>query len=207
MMKFISIVKVAGKVVTTHVNTGNLPVFLHISIGTTIEICFVEINSFFNQKSNHMKKILFTLMLITFGAAFLSAQVPERVKVTFKEKYPNATAAVWVSEDGNYIAKYTDASGIHHVVVYNGDARVVKTEAELDMKEYPASVKEYYQKKYPDERNYHVWVITDESGNKTYYIPSERRGVRYYFDKTGNFMREEKQKVKKEMKEHTGDNK
>jgi hypothetical protein len=44
--------------------------------------------------------------------------------------------------------------------------------------------------------------MTDENGNKTYYIPSENRGVRYYFDKTGNFLREEKNKMKEEIKEH-----
>jgi len=100
-----------------------------------------------------------------------------------------------------------DKNGVHNVVVFNDDGSIVRAEKEMDMKEYPASVKKYYETKYPAEKNYHVWVVTDASGSQTYYIPSEHEGVRYYFDKTGNFLREEKNKMKEEMKEHSDNDK
>ena len=154
-----------------------------------------------------MKKIMFSLMLMVVGTTFLFAQAPERVQVTFKTKYPDAQGTTWTMVGSNYQAAYVDKDGVHNVVVFNNDGSIVRTETEMDMKAYPVTVKEYYEKKYPDEKNYHVWVVTDANGNTTYYIPSEHRGARYYFDKTGNFLREEKNKAKEEMKEHSDNDK
>lgn len=149
-----------------------------------------------------MKKLFFVLALAIVSAASF-AQAPSNIQSTFSAKYPDVTGATWTTDDGNYVAAYTDKDGMHNWVVFDKNARIVRNEVELDMKEYPATVKEYYVKKYPDEKNYRLYSLTDENGDKTYYIPSENRGVRYYFDKTGNFLREEKNKMKEEIKEHT----
>jgi hypothetical protein len=154
-----------------------------------------------------MKKIIFSLMLMIIGTTFLFAQAPERVQTTFKTKYPDAQGTTWITVGGNYQATYMDKNGVHNVVVFNNDGSIVRTESEMNMKEYPTTVTTYYEKNYPDEKNYHVWVVTDADGNKTYYIPSEHKGVRYYFDKTGNYLRQEKNKAKDEMKEHMDNDK
>ena len=152
-----------------------------------------------------MRKIIFSLLMLIVSTSFLFAQAPERVQVTFKTKYPDAQGTTWTSVSGNYQATFVDKNGVHNVVVFNNDGSIVRTESEMNIKEYPENVKVYYEKKYPAEKNYHVWVVTDASGERTYYIPSEHAGVRYYFDKTGNFLREEKNKAKEEIKEHTDD--
>ena len=154
-----------------------------------------------------MKKIFFSLVLMVVGTTFLFAQAPERVQVTFKTKYPDAQGTTWTTVGSNYQATYMDKNGVHNMVVFNNDGSIVRSESEMDMKEYPANVRSYYEKKYPGEKDYHVWVVTDANGEKTYYIPSEHAGVRYYFDKTGNYLREEKNKMKEEMKEHKDNDK
>jgi hypothetical protein len=151
-----------------------------------------------------MKKLILSLVLISFSTAILFAQAPEKVQATFKAKYPDATAVAWSTGDnGTYLATYTDRTGAQNTVVLNGDGKVVRTEVALNENDYPGGVKEYYVKKYPDEKNYHVWVVTDENGDKTYY--TREHGARIYFDKAGNFLKEEKEKVKDEMKEHSDD--
>jgi hypothetical protein len=149
-----------------------------------------------------MKKILFALSLLIIGAVAF-AQTPDKVQSTFKAKYPDVMSPTWSTDDDNYVATYTDKSGMHNVVVFDKDSRIVRTESEVDSRDYPSGIKEYYTKKYPDEKDYHVYSITDEDGSVSYYVTSEKHGVRYYFNKTGNFLREEKDKMKDEMKEHT----
>lgn len=152
-----------------------------------------------------MKKIILSLVLICFGAAVLFAQAPEKVQMTFKTKYPDASAIVWTSGDnGTYVATFNDKSGVQNVVVLNGDGKIVRTESVMDA-DYPVAIKEYYVKKYPDEKTYHVYVVTDENGNKTYY--TREHGMRIWFDKVGNYVKDEKEKAKNEIKEHTDDDK
>ena len=88
-------------------------------------------------------------------------------------------------------------------MVLEDNSRIGGNDFERGSKDYPASLKEYYMKKYPDEKDYHVYSMTDKDGMTSYYVGSEHRGMRYYFDKTGNFLKEEKNKVKSEVKEHT----
>src|ERR1043165_3700015 len=105
-----------------------------------------------------MKKLILSLVLICFGAAVLFAQAPEKVQVTFKTKYPDATGVVWSTTDNNnYMATYTDKNGNQNVVVLNDDGKIVRTETVLMMDEYPAAIKTYYVKNYPDEKTYRVW--------------------------------------------------
>ena len=151
-----------------------------------------------------MKKLILSLVLISFSTAVLFAQTPDKVQGTFKSKYPDATGVVWsTGDDDTYMATYTDKSGNQNVVVLNEDGKIVRTEASLNQNDYPGGVKEYYVKKYPDEKDYHVWIVTDENGNKTYY--TREHGARIWFDKAGNYVKEEKEKVKNEMKEHSDD--
>ena len=151
-----------------------------------------------------MKKLILSFVLICFGATVLFAQAPDKVQMTFKSKYPDATGVVWTTGDNNtYMATYTDKDGNQNVVALNGDGKIVRTETVLMVDQYPAPIKTYYMKNYPTEKTYHVWVVTDENGNKTYY--TREHGARLWFDKTGNYLREEKEKIKEEMKEHSDD--
>jgi len=160
--------------------------------------------SFKNQKLNLMKKLILSLVLMCFGAAVLFSQTPEKVQVTFKTKYPDATAIVWSSGDNNtYVATFSDKNGVQRMVALNNDGKIVRTEYILNPESYPSAIKEYYVKTYPDVKTYRVWVVTDENGNVSYY--THEHGMRIYFDKVGNFLREEKEKVKSEIKEHSDD--
>lgn len=146
-----------------------------------------------------MKKIIFSLVLTCFSLTILFAQVPMRVQETFKTKYPDVTVVKWTSEGDYYKVTYTDSRRVQNIAIFDKDAKIVRTEAEMDMKDYPVAVREYYEKKYPGEKTYHVWVVTDASGDKTYYIRSHDRVT--FFDKAGKFLRETKEEMKEERKE------
>src|ERR1041385_7723246 len=122
-----------------------------------------------------MKKIIPILML-SLSISVLFAQVPDKVKDNFKEKYPNATATWIVTDDGQYAATFTN-NGIENFVVYDAKGNIVSYD--MVTVEYPGEIKTYYMKNYPDTKDYHVWVATDANGNKTYYV--REHGYRIWF--------------------------
>jgi len=144
-----------------------------------------------------MKKILITLVL-SLSITAIFAQVPEKVKIKFKEKYPDYNAVTWtVVDDNEYAVTFVDRNKAENYIVYDMNGNIVS--ADMVTVEYPAEIKTYYVKNYPDQKDYHVWVATDANGNKTYYVRDHE--YRIWFDKTGHFVKKQAQKVKQEYKE------
>ena len=145
-----------------------------------------------------MKKVILSLSLICFSLTLMFAQVPDKVQMTFKEKYPDATVVKWDADGDRYKVLFTDKERVQNVVVFDRDGKIVRREMEVaNVANHPRPIVEYYTKNYPGDKTQRVWVITDESGNKTYYIPREDKII--YFDKDGKFTREEKRELKQKM--------
>ena len=146
-----------------------------------------------------MKKITVIIVLL-LSISTLFAQVPDKVKVKFREKYPDMTATWIVLDNSQYAATFT-RGGTENYIVYDASGNIISDD--VVTVEYPVEIKTYYVKNYPDSKDYHVWVATDANGNKTYYV--REHGYRIWFDKAGNFVRKETMKAKEEYKEEKKD--
>ncbi len=150
-----------------------------------------------------MKQIMLSLILAIFSlSAFAQvtdkaagtsrAQVPDKVREAFKSKYPNVTIVDWNSE-ARYQVTFKDEHNHRHVVVYDENAKVIRKEREVERGSIPRPVSAYYLKNYPNEKEYMVWAVEEENGGTVYYSRYQDRVL--YFDKDGNFTREEKKIV------------
>ena len=138
-----------------------------------------------------MKRIALLILMITISVGMF-AQVPEKVQVTFKEKYPDVTMVNWLHAPNGYKVSFVDKDQVQNMVIFSADGKIVRREMEVT-KDYPQAIVEYYTKTYTDEKEKHIWLVTDENGNKTYYI--KRADKIIYFDKEGKFAREEKPEI------------
>ncbi len=128
-----------------------------------------------------------------------NVQVPENIRTTFNNSYPN-TNATWSFEGKNYVATYKDTeSNMGRVVVYDKDGNIVRTESEMDQG-YPEGIGNYYNEKYPNEKKFTVWQ-SDEGNKRSYY--TKRKGKKMRFDQEGKFMKgsdSDKTKMQKDSK-------
>lgn len=115
-----------------------------------------------------------------------SASVPDNVRAKFTNQNPTATAT-WKAEGQTYSAWYTDPqTGMQRVTVYDKDARVVRSESEMDVKNYPAGISGYYNQNYPNEKDYKVWQSYDPAaGDTAYYTKTGDKTM--WFDKSGKY--------------------
>ena len=145
-----------------------------------------------------MRKLIFAAMLMCFCTTMLFAQVPDKVKVTFTQKYPDVTVVKWFPDHDYYRATFMDANKMETSVILDKEGRIIRREMRAG-KDYPTALTEYYMQKYPSDKNYQVFVTMDEAGNKSYYI--QGKDVNYYFDKDGKFTREEKREMREEIRD------
>ena len=135
--------------------------------------------------------------MLTFSISMF-AQVPEKVQMTFKEKYPNVTVVKWIEAPNGYKVSFIDKDNMQNVVIFSADGKIVRREMEVT-KDYPKPIVDYYTKTYPDEKERDIWLVTDANGNKTYYVKQSDKII--YFDKEGKFVREEKDEISKNDKD------
>jgi hypothetical protein len=115
-----------------------------------------------------------------------SSNVPDNVRAKFTNQNPTATPT-WKTEGQNYSAWYTDPqTNMQRVTVYDKDGRVVRSESEMDVKNYPAAISGYYNQNYPNEKDYKVWQTYDPAAGDTVYY-TKTRGKTMWFDKEGKF--------------------
>jgi hypothetical protein len=109
--------------------------------------------------------------------------VPESVTIRFSNDYPN-TAVKWALDGKYYVARYTDKkSGGGRMAVYDKKADFVREDFEMKGG-YPATISDYIQKAYPNEK-YTVWASNDDYGQPFYY--SECLDKVIWFDMNGNY--------------------
>lgn len=136
-----------------------------------------------------MKTTIISVMLTVISLGALWAQAPENVQKAFKTAHPEANVIEWKMVGDKYKVTYTDSKNLQHNILYTEEAKVYSSENELASESFPATIKEYYLKNFPDEKGYKVWEVENEAGTKTYYSPVKDAVI--FFDKDGKFIRRE----------------
>jgi hypothetical protein len=115
-----------------------------------------------------------------------TSEVPAPILDYFKTAYPEDKNYEVLVVDENGKTMYYSSKQDKKTVYLNREGKVVKTVYES--KDYPKNIQAYYSQKYPEEK-YTVYS-EDEDGKVSYY--TVRKGKIIYFDKEGNYLREDK---------------
>lgn len=116
-------------------------------------------------------------------------QPPPAIVDKFTNEHPGITPA-WHMDGKNFTAEYVDPNTFKGVsIVYDKDGNVIRRESEMENSSYPASINDYYIKKYPGEK-FKTWRSLDDKGAQTYFI--KRSSGTVWFDKDGNYIDPEK---------------
>ncbi len=118
-----------------------------------------------------------------------SAQtIPNNVKGAFMKLYPNVKSVKWEVEDDKYEASFKH-KGNKTSVLFNSDASIKETEANISVTDLPAKAQKYASAKGEIEE---TAKIVSSNGSITY--EAEVNDVDYLFDETGNFISSSKNK-------------
>ena len=132
-----------------------------------------------------MRYLLFLwLCMISYGTfAQNAAKTPTAVTAAFQRQYPGASPE-WKADGKNYKAVFTDPkTRLGHIVVYDKEGNVVRSENEMDKLSSPGAINEYHSRNYPNE-DYRIWSIEEKGGVSGYY--SDHRSQKVQFDREGN---------------------
>jgi hypothetical protein len=140
-----------------------------------------------------MKKIgvTITAMLLALTGIF-SQQIPDTVKQSFKNKYPDVDNVQWRAEDDYYYATYQDTGKMGHTIIYNKSGQMDRQQYQVGNSDVPKGISDYYKTHYPNEKNYKVWLEQDQNGMKKYYVPGTSETV--YFDQDGKYVNKQNNK-------------
>ncbi len=113
--------------------------------------------------------------------------VPDKLTEKFRRDYPMAIEMKWSKEEnGNYKVLFKDPPNTQQLIIYDKDWKVIRKETELDSKQVPDSIINYYKQNYPQESNYKVWLTEDING-RLYHSDGTEFGL--YFDLNGKLIK------------------
>lgn len=128
------------------------------------------------------------LIVLLFGCG--SVTVPQAVKDSFSQKYPQATKVSWESENGNYEANWGGKDGEANSITYTPSGTFVEIVKEILESQLPASADSYIKEHYKNAKFGDVGKVLDAQGKTSYEV--EINGKDVVFDENGNFVKEEK---------------
>ncbi|MFH0896027.1 MAG: PepSY-like domain-containing protein [Bacteroidota bacterium] len=118
-------------------------------------------------------------------------EVPEVVKAAFEKKFPGIKEVQWGKEDDAYEAEFEMKE---KEMSANFDAKgiLLATETEMDVKELPKAISDYFAKNVKDAVIKEAAKITDAKGVVTYEV--EVNDTDYLFDAKGVFVKKSEEK-------------
>lgn len=132
-------------------------------------------------------RVIFLVCLLMNAVITVMGQSDSRkIKEKFRTDYPEHKIVTWKLEDGLFRLESTDKSMHLNVTWYDSLGNLKRRESEMRASEVPSAISGYLDQKYPGDKNYMVWVVEDESGNRTYR--SDRNDTVIYFTKDGEII-------------------
>lgn len=138
-----------------------------------------------------MKKLLL-LTIINFSLAFLlkaqklnTNQVPEIVKTSFNQKYPN-NKCYWEKEGNHYEGNFK-LKGISMSVLYDADGSLIETEESMKVSKLPSIILNYIKEKYKGDVIKEAAKITKANGIVNFEAEVNHKDL--LFDADGKFIK------------------
>lgn len=119
-------------------------------------------------------------------------EVPEEIRLLFKESYPNASDVVWSLKEQGYEVDFKEESGAVELE-YDKDGKIVEEEVIISEAGLPDNIIKYLEENYPQ---LHIGEASIEKnkGETVYELELLNgffREIEVEFDINGEFLREE----------------
>lgn len=141
------------------------------------------------------KNLIITALAGVLFTGILSAQknitVPQAVKASFANKFPQAKQVSWEKEKGNYEANWGGKSGEDNSVLYSPSGQFIEIAKAIAVKELPSSAFSYLKSHYKSASINEAALVTNANGKISYEAEVNHKDV--VFDQKGNFVKTEKE--------------
>jgi hypothetical protein len=119
------------------------------------------------------------LFLCSFSAVAQKVKpddVPQAVKTTFSQEFPNAKVKEWQIKDSQYWVIYKD-DGAQQTSVFTTTGTLVETRTSIDKQELPDFVMQYVATEYPGYEVNSCFLIQKPKTKDSYYIEVKKAGM------------------------------
>lgn len=127
--------------------------------------------------------------LVSFAQKTKEQNVPQKVKNTLLQKFPNAKEVKWDKEGNNFEASF-DLNDVDNSVLFNQEGKIVETEIEIKVNQLPKNALQYLNNNYKNQKIKEAAKIVTENGNTIY--EAEIKGKDLFFDENGNVIKRDK---------------
>ena len=130
------------------------------------------------------------LLLLPF-TALAQQQIPERIQVKFRAKFPEATQEKWMPEGKNYQVDFTE-KGLPSRARFSSNGQWLQTQTTLKQNQWPKLSRKYTDDNHSDSRYLEGYRYDSPQGSH-YQMIVENKSGRYKldFDGEGGFVNEE----------------
>ncbi|HMQ67831.1 MAG TPA: hypothetical protein PKA90_02805 [Ignavibacteria bacterium] len=140
-----------------------------------------------------MKKIILIIYLLLFGSITFAqdlnySEVPEEVKASFVDIYPDIEKVVWEKEENNYEA-FFNYNNIETSLILDSTGKVLLRKEEISANTLPVNIKEYSSQNLNSDKINKAIMLTNEFGVIIFKV--EIDGTDYLFGVEGNFISKE----------------
>jgi hypothetical protein len=131
--------------------------------------------------------LIFTLFIAIHGFAqkVNHSNIPELVKITLVNSYPNATAVQWEKEENNFEVGF-ESEKKKYSILFDLNGEIRETEIEISIDALPIKARDYINQHYKNHRIKETCQIVDANGKLIY--EAEIRGTDLLFDADGNLI-------------------
>lgn len=141
-----------------------------------------------------MKKLVVIIALnilsfVSFAQKTKEQNVPQVIKNTLREKFPNAKEVQWDREQNNYEASFKN-NKVDNSILFNANGKVIETEIAITVSQLPKKALQYLNDNFKNQKVKELAKISTIKGNLIY--EAEIKGKDLFFDKNGNYLTKDK---------------
>ena len=141
-----------------------------------------------------MKKSVITIALImlsfvSFAQKTKEQNIPQIIKNSLIEKFPNAKNVKWDKEENNFEASFKN-NNIDNSILFNANGKIIETEIAIEVNQLPKNALQYLNENFKNQKVKEAAKIITEKGNLIY--EAEIKGKDLFFDENGNFITKDK---------------
>jgi len=141
------------------------------------------------MKKSVMAMALIMLSFVSFAQKTKEQNVPQIIKNSLIEKFPNAKNVKWDKEENNFEASFKN-NNIDNSILFNANGKIIETEIAIDVNQLPKNALQYLNDNFKNKKIKETAKIITEKGDTIY--EAEIKGNDLFFDENGNFITKDK---------------
>lgn len=141
------------------------------------------------MKKSVMTIALIMLTFVSFAQKTKEQNVPQLIKNSLNEKFPNAKNVKWDKEENNFEASFKN-NNIDNSILFNANGKIIETEIAIDVNQLPKNALQYLNDNFKNKKIKEAAKIITEKGIIIY--EAEIQGNDLFFVENGNHITKDK---------------